>query len=64
MISDDDFRELGACLAGTYRKYRFLLIRQAAFQLPNWLPEARRLKRQHNLGVIIVDYLQLADRIG
>jgi replicative DNA helicase len=58
MISDDDFREL-VRVSQELQEIPFFIDPTGGISIAQLAARARRLKRQHNLGVIIVDYLQL-----
>jgi replicative DNA helicase len=58
MISDDDFREL-VRVSRELESMPFFIDQTGGISIAQLAARARRLKRQHDLGVIIVDYLQL-----
>ncbi|MBN8828442.1 MAG: replicative DNA helicase [Sphingobacteriia bacterium] len=57
-INEDDFKKL-AQANRELSKYPFFIDDTPALSISALRTRARRLKRQHNLGLIIVDYLQL-----
>jgi len=63
MISDDDFREL-VRVSQELQDIPFFIDPTGGISIAQLAARARRLKRQHNLGVIIVDYLQLLTGSG
>ena len=63
MISDDDFREL-VRVSQDLQEIPFFIDPTGGISIAQLAARARRLKRQHNLGVIIVDYLQLLTGSG
>ena len=63
MISDDDFREL-VRVSQELQEIPFFIDPTGGISIAQLAARARRLKRQHNLGVIIVDYLQLLSGSG
>jgi len=58
LLSNDEFSMLANC-ANTLHEIPFYIDDTPALTVSALRTRARRLKRQHNLGVIIVDYLQL-----
>lgn len=58
LLSNDEFSQLATC-AKTLHEIPFFIDDTPALTVSALRTRARRLKRQHNLGVIIVDYLQL-----
>ncbi len=58
LLSNDEFSALATC-ANTLHEIPFYIDDTPALTVSALRTRARRLKRQHNLGVIIVDYLQL-----
>jgi len=58
MISDNDFREL-VRVSQELQNIPLFIDPTGGISIAQLAARARKLKRQHNLGVIVVDYLQL-----
>ena len=62
-ISQQDFRSLARAAAGS-QSCRFYIDDTPALTIAALRTRARRLKRRHGIGLIIVDYLQLLQGTG